>query len=206
MGESQSKDNSKKQNTETEKDQGTKDSTKLLSLKPVQIFDTEEEKEKALLIAKEVGLFVLKATAITGVALGGVAIAVPALGFTAGGVAAGSAAAAYQSAVLGGTIASGSIFATLQSVGAAGLALSTQLGICAGSAGVAGAHSVFKVVKKIKKEKDSDKKKKKGENGNDSEDDDGDVSENDEVTGPLKNYMKLSHDVKYIVSEEKVIF
>ncbi|GIX90878.1 hypothetical protein CDAR_455021 [Caerostris darwini] len=121
---------------------------------------------------KEAGLFVLKAAALTGVALGGVAVAVPALGFTAGGI-----AAAYQSAFLGGTIASGSIFATLQSVGAAGLAVSTQLDICAGSAGLAGAHSVLKAVKKIRKSKDSDKKKQKGEDDDDdSEDDDGAVS------------------------------
>ena len=48
-------------------------------------------------------------------------VALTAAGFTTGGVAAGSAAAYIQSAVYGGTVASTSLFAGLQSAGAAGL-------------------------------------------------------------------------------------
>ncbi|XP_054714109.1 myomesin-1-like [Uloborus diversus] len=81
--------------------------------------------------------------------LGGIPLVVSGLGFTAGGVAAGSMAAAYQSAVLGGTIASGSAFATLQSIGAAGLAASTQAGIV----GATGATSLAAVFNKKKPKK-----------------------------------------------------
>jgi len=47
--------------------------------------------------------------------------ALPWIGFTAGGVAAGSAAASIQSVVYGGTVTSSSVFAALQSAGAAGM-------------------------------------------------------------------------------------
>ena len=69
-------------------------------------------------------------------------IILPAVGFGAGGVLAGSAAAAVQSTI--GNVAAGSLFATLQSVGAAG-GLSwaaTGLATAAGVATGAGAGAV----------------------------------------------------------------
>lgn len=67
-----------------------------------------------------------------GGAAGGAA-ALPLLGFGAGGIAAGSAAASWQSSI--GAVAAGSLFATLQSLGATGLgvlifgAVGTGLGV-----------------------------------------------------------------------------
>lgn len=60
-----------------------------------------------------------------------------AAGFTSAGVAAGSIAAGIQSAVYGGTIASTSMFAGLQSAGAAGLGASAASAVFAGGAGIA---------------------------------------------------------------------
>ena len=60
-----------------------------------------------------------------------------AAGFTIGGVAAGSFAAGVQSAVYGGTVASTSVFAGLQSAGAAGLGTSAASAVFAGGAGIA---------------------------------------------------------------------
>ncbi|KAH7994205.1 hypothetical protein HPB51_026452 [Rhipicephalus microplus] len=65
-------------------------------------------------------------------------VALAAVGFTSSGVAAGSLAAAYQ-ATLGGFIAKGSVFALLQSFGAAGIPAAVQTGIAAiGAAGAGG--------------------------------------------------------------------
>lgn len=52
-----------------------------------------------------------------------------AAGFTAAGVTAGSAAAGVQSTVYGAAVSSGSVFSLLQSAGAAGIGLGTNLGI-----------------------------------------------------------------------------
>jgi len=60
-----------------------------------------------------------------------------AAGFTSAGVAAGSIAAGIQSTVYGGTIASTSLFAGLQSAGAAGLGASAASAVFAGGAGIA---------------------------------------------------------------------
>lgn len=80
-------------------------------------------------IGKDVGKHLAISAALAAITLGGIPLVVGALGFGTAGVAAGSWAALYQSSFLGGWIARGSIFALLQSVGAAGLALSTQAGI-----------------------------------------------------------------------------
>lgn len=60
-----------------------------------------------------------------------------AAGFTTGGVAASSIAASIQSAVYGGTVGSTSVFAVLQSAGAAGLGASAKSVLFAGGAGMA---------------------------------------------------------------------
>ena len=60
-------------------------------------------------------------------------VVISATGFTAGGVAAGSLAAGAQSAIYGATVASGSVFAGLQSVGAAGISLKAGAAIFAGA-------------------------------------------------------------------------
>lgn len=138
---------------------------------------TDFDEKDTMFYAKEAGLFALKTVAISGAVLGGVALAVPALGFTAGGVAAGSLAASFQSAFLGGTIASGSAFAVLQSIGAAGLAVSTQVGVCVASATASGLHSCFKIFKQKSKESDpkpsdgkqDDKNKESGKDQNKKE-------------------------------------
>ena len=67
-----------------------------------------------------------------GLIVGGGALAATAAGFGAEGIVAGSAAAAWQASM--GTVAAGSLFATLQSLGAAG----TLVAITAGSAAVVG--------------------------------------------------------------------
>lgn len=68
------------------------------------------------------------ATALVGGAVLVVAapVALAAAGFTTGGVAAGSVAAGIQSTVYGGTVASTSVFAGLQSAGAAGLGVAAK--------------------------------------------------------------------------------
>ena len=62
--------------------------------------------------------------------------ALSAAGFTAAGVAAGSAAAAVQSTVYGASVGSGTVFAVLQSAGAAGIggAAKFAIGTTAGAA------------------------------------------------------------------------
>lgn len=95
--------------------------------------------------------FALKTAAMSGIILGGTALIVPAIGFGAAGVTAGSLAAAYQSAFLGGTIASGSIFATLQSIGAVGLSAAANTAVVAGSAAASGIHTICKKDKKDSK-------------------------------------------------------
>ena len=55
--------------------------------------------------------------------------ALGAVGFTAAGVAAGSAAAAVQSTVYGATVGSGTVFAVLQSAGAAGIGGAAKVAI-----------------------------------------------------------------------------
>lgn len=64
------------------------------------------------------------------------------LGFTAGGVAAGSIAAGAHSALYGGAVASGSVFAVLQSAGAAGIG---WVGNAAILSTVAGGATLFKI-------------------------------------------------------------
>ena len=69
-----------------------------------------------------------------GIAVGvGAVVAAPivlnAAGFTAAGVTAGSAAAGVQSTVYGAAVGTGSVFAGLQSAGAAGIGLATNVGI-----------------------------------------------------------------------------
>ncbi|GFU49643.1 hypothetical protein TNCV_2973001 [Trichonephila clavipes] len=59
------------------------------------------------------------------VAVAGAGLALPVLGFTSVGVGAGTIAAGIQSQI--GCVAVGSTFATLQSAGAAGMALGTKL-------------------------------------------------------------------------------
>lgn len=56
------------------------------------------------------------------------------LGFTGAGVAA-SSAASWAMALYGGAVPAGSIFATLQSAGAAGLAVSTKVILAAAGGG-----------------------------------------------------------------------
>ncbi|KAM7315865.1 hypothetical protein ISCGN_005648 [Ixodes scapularis] len=60
-----------------------------------------------------------------------------ALGFGSAGVAAGSTAAWAQSTFLGGVIAKGSLFATLQSWGAAGIPIPVAVKFATGAAGAA---------------------------------------------------------------------
>ena len=62
-------------------------------------------------------------------------VVLPALGFGASGVVAGSVAAAWHGTI--GNVAAGSLFASLQSAGAAGLAVKTYAGIAV-AAGTAG--------------------------------------------------------------------
>ena len=59
----------------------------------------------------------------TGVAVATPFVILPALGFGSAGIVAGSVAATYQASV--GSVAAGSLFATLQSAGAGGLAWTT---------------------------------------------------------------------------------
>lgn len=71
-----------------------------------------------------------------GAAVGAAAVAatplvLSAAGFTAAGVAGGSAAAGIQSAVYGGAVGSGSVFAVLQSAGAAGVGWGAKVAISA---------------------------------------------------------------------------
>ena len=70
-------------------------------------------------------------------AVASVPFALSALGFTAAGVTAGSIAAGVQSVVYGGAVASTSAFATLQSVGAAGLGKAATFGLFSAGAGAA---------------------------------------------------------------------
>ncbi|XP_055934749.1 interferon alpha-inducible protein 27, mitochondrial-like [Argiope bruennichi] len=71
----------------------------------------------------ELLLYGVKTAAVAGAAVVATPLLVSAAGFGAGGIAAGSAAAAVQSAWFGGTISgiTGTAFAALQSIGAAGL-------------------------------------------------------------------------------------
>lgn len=73
--------------------------------------------------------------------------AVTGLGFTSSGIAAGSAAAGVQAVV--GNVAAGSLFATVQSLGATGVI--ATLGIAGGvGLGIGGlAYLVYRVAKKI---------------------------------------------------------
>jgi len=77
------------------------------------------------------------ATAVVGgvIVVGAPFVVLPALGFGATGVAGGSIAAGLQSAVYGGFVAGGGVFATLQSAGVAGVAITTKIGL--GTAGAA---------------------------------------------------------------------
>lgn len=58
-----------------------------------------------------------------------------AAGFTAAGVTAGSVAAGIQSVVYGGAVTSTSLFAALQSAGAAGVGLAAKVGIFSAGGG-----------------------------------------------------------------------
>ncbi|XP_020620840.1 interferon alpha-inducible protein 27-like protein 2A [Orbicella faveolata] len=64
-------------------------------------------------------------------------VVLTAAGFTTGGVAAGSIAAGIQSTVYGGAVGSTSLFAVLQSAGAAGLGASAKSALFAGGAAMA---------------------------------------------------------------------
>lgn len=94
--------------------------------------------------------------------LGGIgALMLPLLGFGAGGIAAGSTAAAWQSSM--GSVAAGSLFATLQSLGATGLgvllfgstgsalgllgSLAVKLDWCTGECGVEKGSNISGIVK-----------------------------------------------------------
>jgi len=59
------------------------------------------------------------------------------VGFTAASVAGGSAAASIQSVVYGGTVASSSVFAALQSAGAAGLGTKAVVSVFSAGLGAA---------------------------------------------------------------------
>jgi len=63
-------------------------------------------------------------------------VVLPALGFGANVVAAGTTAALWQSTI--GNVAAGSLFATLQSAGAAGVAGTTSIGLMAAGAATGG--------------------------------------------------------------------
>ncbi|XP_067316668.1 interferon alpha-inducible protein 27-like protein 2A [Anolis sagrei] len=72
-----------------------------------------------------------------GLTVVGLPLVLGAAGFTSAGIAAGSIAAKMMSAsaiASGGGVAAGSSVAVLQSIGAAGLALSTKLGVTAATA------------------------------------------------------------------------
>ncbi|KAF7245914.1 Interferon alpha-inducible protein 27, mitochondrial [Varanus komodoensis] len=94
--------------------------------------------------------------AVIGTAVGVATVcAVPvllgAVGFTSGGIAAASLAAKWMSASAianGGGVAAGSLVAGLQSVGAAGLAVGTKVGITAtaASAGAAVGNSALRAI------------------------------------------------------------
>ncbi|KAG8754403.1 hypothetical protein FRC12_011197, partial [Ceratobasidium sp. 428] len=74
----------------------------------------------------------------TGAAVGIAVFAVPPiLGFTTAGVAAGSVAAAIQSAVYGAAVPAGSLFATMQSVGATATVVPALVAATATAGGVA---------------------------------------------------------------------
>ncbi|GFQ72965.1 hypothetical protein TNCT_481741 [Trichonephila clavata] len=77
--------------------------------------------------------FGLKTGAVAGAALVGTPLVLAAAGFGAGGIAAGSLAAAIQGTWFGGTIAgtSGTVFAALQGMGAAGLGGAAKTAIVA---------------------------------------------------------------------------
>ena len=103
--------------------------------------EQEEGREKNGNTKSSRGMSGTAKCAIAGtVAVGGAVLAapfvLPAVGFTAGGVAAGSVAAAAQSSI--GAVAAGSWFATLQSIGAAGLSW-TAGATATGAGGVFGA-------------------------------------------------------------------
>ena len=92
------------------------------------------------------------ATAIGGAAIGVAAapVALASAGFGSAGVTAGSAAAGWQASI--GNVAAGSLFATCQSAGAAGMASTTYAAV--GSAGAAVGAALCKAVGKTT---DSDK-------------------------------------------------
>uniref|UniRef100_A0A4V2H9K5 U20-Deinotoxin-Dsu1a_1 n=1 Tax=Deinopis subrufa TaxID=1905329 RepID=A0A4V2H9K5_DEISU len=100
----------------------------------------EDESNDALEYLK----FGLKTAAVAGAAIVGAPVLLGAAGFGAGGIAAGSLAAAYQSAMIGGSTVSGSVFACLQSVGAAGLGGLAKAGIVTASG------AAVKVYEKLK--------------------------------------------------------
>lgn len=84
------------------------------------IFEKCPDCKRALVSKKN--LWIIRGAVTIGFAatLGGLgALALPLLGFGAGGIVAGSTAAAWQSSI--GAVAAGSLFATLQSLGATGL-------------------------------------------------------------------------------------
>ncbi|KAL1469710.1 hypothetical protein MTO96_040911, partial [Rhipicephalus appendiculatus] len=101
--------------------------------KPSKKPDDSSTKEKLKMAAIVAGVAALVGAA----AVVAAPVALAGIGFTSSGVAAGSMAAAYQ-ATLGGFIAKGSVFAVLQSFGAAGIPAAVQGGIAAAGATVGG--------------------------------------------------------------------
>ncbi|KAH6924155.1 hypothetical protein HPB50_013076 [Hyalomma asiaticum] len=88
-------------------------------------------------ILKTIGIVALAGIGVGALAVVAAPVVLAAAGFTSSGVAAGSMAAAYQ-ATLGGVIAKGSVFAALQSFGAAGLPAMAQATTAVAGAGVGG--------------------------------------------------------------------
>ncbi|XP_044280614.1 interferon alpha-inducible protein 27-like protein 2A isoform X1 [Varanus komodoensis] len=96
---------------------------------------------KGAVIGTAVGVEFLQATVCA------VPVLLGAVGFTSGGIAAASLAAKWMSASAianGGGVAAGSLVAGLQSVGAAGLAVGTKVGITATAASAGAAVGAFK--------------------------------------------------------------
>ena len=97
----------------------------------------------------------------TGLAIGGGAVllapvALTAVGFGAGGVVAGSIAAYWQAMI--GNVAGGSVFALLQSAGAAGIsgAASAAIGTAGGTVGTAASYLTFRKETDDQKEQKAD--------------------------------------------------
>ncbi|GIY25958.1 hypothetical protein CDAR_463861 [Caerostris darwini] len=87
-------------------------------------------------------IYGLKTATVAGTVIAGVPLLVSAAGFGAGGIAAGSIAAAVQGTWFGGSLAglTGTAFAGLQSIGAAGLGIGAKTAIVTASSAVVKAY------------------------------------------------------------------